>query len=212
MSDVIESANAAQVLLDRHITAAEGNRTALKFGDKRYSYNDLAAIANRTGNMLKRCGMGPGRCVLLVAPPSPAYAATILGAMKAGGWAAVVEGPIQQASLAAALRAAEPALAVVHHEHVGAIEGAGATVDVVVIGAHGNHQSFVDLVREQPSSLAVAAVERPATAIALVKDGTVQSYSHHDLSRGIADRGGPSGSKTLGLLDALAKGQEFILS
>src|SRR6185503_465900 len=45
-------ANVTQAAVDRHITGADGQRTALRFGDKQYSFHDLAALTNRAGNML----------------------------------------------------------------------------------------------------------------------------------------------------------------
>ena len=213
MNETIAVTNAAHALLDRHIAAASGNEPAFKYGDKRYTFNDLAAIANRTGNMLKQAGVKPGAAVLLAAPPSPAYAGTILGAMKIGAWAAVLEGAVDAARLSSAARAASPALAVVHQNNVGAIAGAALGVEAVVIGAAGpEHKSFVDLIREQASSLAVATVGESATALALFENAKMRTISHRDLARDLASPAGAVASAALALLRALAQSREFTLA
>lgn len=212
MTQVIEAANAAYAIIDQHIAAAEGNRIVLRFGDKRYSYNDLAAIANRTGNMLKRQGVTSGRSVLLAAPASPAYAGTILGAMKIGAWAVVLEGSVQQQKVAAAARAAAPVLAIVHRECLAAAESAGIACGIVAIGdTASKYKSFVDLVRDQASSLAPAKVDETANAVALLDGGQLQLVSHRDLIRGIAATDDSGHSTAFTLLRALARGDEFVL-
>jgi acyl-coenzyme A synthetase/AMP-(fatty) acid ligase len=214
VNETIAVTNAAHALLDRHIAAAEGNEPAFKYVEKRYTFNDLAAIANRTGNMLKQAGVKPGAAVLLAAPPSPAYAGTILGAMKIGAWTAVLEGAVDAARLSSAARAASPVLTIVHQNNVGAISGAALGVGVVVIGAAGpEHKSFVDLIREQASSLAVATVSESATALAVFDNAKMHTISHRDLARDLASPEGASAASTaLALLRALAQGREFALA
>src|SRR5262245_50425711 len=77
-------ANAAQAAVDRHITGSQGQETALRFADKRYTFHDLAALTNRVGNMLKRLSAAPGRHVIVAVPESPAFVSTVLGAIKIG--------------------------------------------------------------------------------------------------------------------------------
>ena len=74
-------ANAAALLVDQHIAANRGDQTALRYGDRRYSFNDLAALANRGGNLLRRSEVRPGGSVVLLLSPSPAFFAALLGAI-----------------------------------------------------------------------------------------------------------------------------------
>lgn len=215
MTDAATAANAAYALLDRHIAAANGNRTALKFAGKAYSYNDLAAIANRTGNMLKHEGVTAGAAVLVVVPPSPAQAGTVLGAMKIGAMPVIIAGAIDAGRVAAAAAKTKPALAIVHRDHVEAIAGAGIADDrVVVVGATTEAQrSFVDLIREQPSSLAAASVDGAASAMAVFDGVSLTVHAHRDLPRRLdgPDDGGEAAKGAIALLRSLAKGEEFAI-
>ena len=60
LSSIETTSNATTLIVDRHITANAGDQLALRYGEKRYSYNDLAALINRAGNMMRRFGAGSG--------------------------------------------------------------------------------------------------------------------------------------------------------
>ena len=70
LSSIEGTSNAATSIVDRHISDNAGDRLALRYGDKRYSYHDLAALMNRAGNMLRRLGVGPGDEILVAVAPS----------------------------------------------------------------------------------------------------------------------------------------------
>ena len=67
LSSIETTSNAAMLIVDRHIAENAGDRLALRYGDKRYSYHDLAALMNRAGNMLRRFGIGSGDEILVAA-------------------------------------------------------------------------------------------------------------------------------------------------
>ncbi len=77
--------NAAVELLDLHIAEARGERTAILFGDLRWSYADLKDRADRIARVLvEDMGIVPGNRVLLRGPNNPMMAAAWLGIIKAG--------------------------------------------------------------------------------------------------------------------------------
>src|SRR5258708_2990718 len=90
LSSIEATSNAATLIVDRHISDNAGDKLALRYGEKRYSYHDLAALMNRAGNMLGRFGVGAGDEILVAVSPSPSLLASVLGAMKIGAAAIVL--------------------------------------------------------------------------------------------------------------------------
>src|SRR3954468_10803658 len=105
--------NAAVRLIDRHVEGSLGHKPAFDFNEKTYSYHDVAALANRAGNLLKSLGIGAGARVVMLLPQSPAYVATLVGAMKVGAIPVVI---FNASASAAAAKGA--ALAVVHEKFI----------------------------------------------------------------------------------------------
>jgi long-chain acyl-CoA synthetase len=68
-------------------TATErfGPQPALQFMDKRMSYAELEAFANRAALGFERLGVGPGVHVALYLPNTPHYPIAFFGVLKAGG-------------------------------------------------------------------------------------------------------------------------------
>lgn len=78
--------NAAAELLDRHVAAGDGDRTAILFGDLVWTYAQLRDRADRIARVLTEdMGLVPGNRVLLRGPNNPMMAAAWLGVIKAGG-------------------------------------------------------------------------------------------------------------------------------
>ncbi len=78
--------NAAAALLDARIAAGDGERTAILFGERAWSYADLASLVDRIAKALvEDMGLVAGNRVLLRAPNTPMAAACWLGVIKAGG-------------------------------------------------------------------------------------------------------------------------------
>jgi long-chain acyl-CoA synthetase len=62
-----------------------GNRPALDFMNKRTTYAELDALANRAAAGFQKLGVGPGVHVGLFLPNTPHYVIAFFGVMKAGG-------------------------------------------------------------------------------------------------------------------------------
>jgi acyl-CoA synthetase (AMP-forming)/AMP-acid ligase II len=196
--------NVAVRFIDRHVEGSLGSKRAFEFNGKPYSYHDLAALANRAGNLLKAQGVTPGARVAMLLPESPAYFATLIGAMKIGAVPVLV---IEPQRFAAGAKTAQ--LAVVHSKF---LEEASSPLPVdktIVVGeAAEGHPSFVELMRGQPSSLAAHEVSPEATA--LVVDAT--TFSHRGIETELAK--GPQGSlgRVGALLRALDSADTAVLS
>ena len=188
----MSATNAAVRFIDRHVEGSLGSKRAFEFNGKPYSYHDLAALANRAGNMLKALGVEPGARVAMLLPESPAYFATLFGAMKIGAVPVVV---IEPQRFAGAAKSAQ--LAVVHSKVLDEASSPLPAEKTVVVGEAGGHPSFVDLMRAQPSSLAAHQVSPEAAA--LVVDAT--TFSHRGIEAELAK--GPQGS--LGRVGALLR-------
>ena len=76
--------NAAAEFVDRHIKGGRADRIALHYGGRRFTYGQVAEMANRVGNALRDLGVEMENRVLLLLYDSPEFAAGFFGAMKIG--------------------------------------------------------------------------------------------------------------------------------
>jgi benzoate-CoA ligase family protein len=79
-----ESFNAAAAILDGALARGWGERVAIRTGDRRWTYQELATGANRIGNALLALGVQMEQRVLLLLYDSPEFACTFFGAIKIG--------------------------------------------------------------------------------------------------------------------------------
>ena len=78
--------NAAATLLDTRIAANDGERIAILFGKRSWTYAALSSLVDRIAKALvEDMGLVTGNRVLLRAPNTPMAAACWLGVIKAGG-------------------------------------------------------------------------------------------------------------------------------
>ncbi len=76
--------NAVTALLDDHVAAGDGARTALVTPSERASYAELLARSGRFGNALRRLGVEPEQRVAILLPDGVDWAAAFLGALRIG--------------------------------------------------------------------------------------------------------------------------------
>ena len=218
--------NIATTLIDALIASNRGDRHAFSFNDKRYSYQDVAALMNRTGNMVKGLGVGNGDRVLVLLPASPSRVASLLGEIKAGA-VAVMGVPADDAeALQRWVAATRPSAAIVHQSHLANAEKALADIShdrFVVVGADARgHKSFLDEVRGQSSWLVAEQLASDAPALAVWDGSALHEISHGEVAALIRDEG--DGGRTAGgetsaemlaviaMLRAFSKGEEGKLS
>ena len=79
-----ERLNLGSYYLDVNLEAGRGEKTAIYYKDRTYSFLDLWRLTNRVGNVFKGLGVEPENRVLLILEDSPEWVAAWLGAMKIG--------------------------------------------------------------------------------------------------------------------------------
>ena len=224
MSVVGESThNIAAIVVDRLIASNRGDRDAFSYNGKRYTFQDVAALMNRAGSMLKAMAVPAGGSVLLALPPSPAFVGSLLGAMKMGA-VPMIGVPSDPENLARCVAVTRPVTAVVHENRLSEAEPALAPLAreaVVVVGAAvDGHRSFIDEMRAQPSWLPAADVRGDAPALGIWTGATAQTVSHADVAAWLEeadaartghDQGDPARAVSA-MLRAFAKGEAAILA
>lgn len=79
-----EQLNMASYFLDHNIAQGRGGRVAVYWCNQRFTYNDIFALANKVGNVLKELGVEIENRVYLVLQDSPELVASFYGTMKIG--------------------------------------------------------------------------------------------------------------------------------
>jgi benzoate-CoA ligase family protein len=79
-----ERLNLGSFYLDVNLEAGRGDKTAIYYRDRTYSFLDLWRLTNRVGNVFKTRGVEPENRVLLILEDSPEWVAAWLAAMKIG--------------------------------------------------------------------------------------------------------------------------------
>lgn len=77
--------NLTSFYLEDNMVCGRGRQVAVFYQDRQYSFDDIGALTNRFGNVLKAFGVGPGDRVLLVLRDSPEWLAAWFATMKIGG-------------------------------------------------------------------------------------------------------------------------------
>ena len=80
-----EQLNLGAYFLDGNLEAGRGDKTALYYQDRTYSFLELWLLTNKIGNVLKELGVEPEDRVLLILEDSPEWVAAWLATMKVGG-------------------------------------------------------------------------------------------------------------------------------
>jgi len=76
--------NAADWFIDRNVRQGRGHKAALHFRERRYTYNDLQKMVNKTANALIELGVRIEDRVMLVLLDTPEFYACFFGAMRIG--------------------------------------------------------------------------------------------------------------------------------
>ena len=177
MSLVTDKLANMTLAIDRCISDNKGDQLAIRYRDKRYSYNDLAALMNRAGNMLKRFNIGVGDQILIAVSMSPSLVASVLGAMKVGATSLVVPGSISQQTMAKVSANGKAKLLIVDTGRLSAFGDIG--VKHLVVGEVGEgQQSFLQEMRASASSLSRAPETAGTPALGIVDVDEIVWFSH----------------------------------
>ena len=74
----------ASAILDDNLAAGRGDKVAIYVGAEKYTYRQVAELANRAGNALKELGAEMESRVLMLLLDTPQFPATFFGAIKIG--------------------------------------------------------------------------------------------------------------------------------
>ncbi|HEY7244799.1 MAG TPA: AMP-binding protein [Xanthobacteraceae bacterium] len=182
LSSIEATSNAATLIVDRHISDNAGDKPALRYGEKRYSYHDLAALMNRAGNMLRRFGVGVGDEILIAVPPSPSLVASLLGAMKIGAAAILLPRSAARSAVDSLVSQRPVKLAIAEAARVSLFPQRESWPVLVVGEAQGPCRSFVTEMRESASSLARSQIEQSAPAVAVADGDQLRWLKHADIA------------------------------
>ena len=76
--------NLSTLLLDAHLDAGNGARTAIRYQGRSTTYSELAGLVARTGNALHELGVDREQRVAMLIADRPEFIATFLGAVRIG--------------------------------------------------------------------------------------------------------------------------------
>jgi benzoate-CoA ligase family protein len=77
--------NLTTYYLEENITRGRGDKVAVYYQEKRYTFSDLCSLTNRVGNVLKELDVGFEDRVLIILQDSPEWLAGWYATMKIGG-------------------------------------------------------------------------------------------------------------------------------
>jgi acyl-coenzyme A synthetase/AMP-(fatty) acid ligase len=82
--DIPEQVNITEHIVSRHVLLGRGDQVALRCDGQSLTFAELETLTDVVSVSLRAAGVGRGDRIVLCAPNSLAYAACVLGAMKAG--------------------------------------------------------------------------------------------------------------------------------
>lgn len=189
--DLPDIYNAATTFVDENIAQGRGNKTALYYLDRQFTYQEVFEWVNRTGNTLKDLGLDIEQRLLLVLPDCPEFAFVFFGAIKIGAIPIPVN-PWMKAKDYEYLLEDSRARAVVLHESVlpeieKIWDGPRYLKKVVVVGRpKGKALSYESLVGKASTKLEAEATNRDDVAMWLYTSGSTGSpkgavHLQHDM-------------------------------
>jgi benzoate-CoA ligase family protein len=171
--DVPRAFNVASYFVDRNLEEGRGDRTALIGPHGRTTYLELAALTNRSGNVLRELGVHAEERVLLVLADSVELVALWYGAQKIGAVTAEAYTFLQPKDYAYYLDYTRAGVVVVDSTTLGPMREAAASSrwlrHLLVVGTHSElgpgEVSFDALLSAAPAELEAAPTTRDDVAI-----------------------------------------------
>lgn len=114
--DPPETFNIADYFLEDRLREGRGGRTALICDDRRLSYEEVSALSNRFGNVLRSLGASPEQRIMIALPDSPEYVAALFGILKIGCVLVMINPHIKLEEIAYFLEYTRAPIAIVHRE------------------------------------------------------------------------------------------------
>lgn len=118
--------NLAAALLDRRISAGDGERPAFETAEGVWSYARIADLVDRAGTGLRSLGVAPEQRVVLVVPDGPEFVIAFLAALKIGAVAVPCSTFLDTSDYELMLRESRAAVAVTTRELCPRLDAASA--------------------------------------------------------------------------------------
>src|SRR5512142_277149 len=172
-----ERYNASTTFIDANLDAGRGNKTAVLYGDLSLTYNDVAAMVNRTGNALIRLGVQMEQRVLLLLLDSPEFVASFFGAIRIGAVPIPTNTLLRPADYEYLLNDSRAVALIVSEPVYASIEPIRAKLKwlkhIIVVGkAPAGTIHFGDWIKEESAELAPADTSRDDSCFWLYSSGT----------------------------------------
>lgn len=153
-------------------------RTALVFGERRFTYGELDRWVNQTAQALAARGVGPGGRVAIMLPNRPEFFALTHAAAQLGALAVPINARWRRDEIAHILGDAKPAVLVFGAEYAGEALAARAQADrpatshCLVVGEADGIPSFADVVGTAPDTPPPAATAESGFNVLVYTSGT----------------------------------------
>jgi long-chain acyl-CoA synthetase len=153
-------------------------RTALVFGDRRWTYGELDRWVNRTAHALAARGVGPGGRVAILLPNCPEFFAVTHATAQLGALAVPINARWRRDEIAHILGDAKPAVLVFGAEHADEALAARAQADhpptssCLAVGQVDGITSFADAVAASPDSPPPASTAETGFNVLVYTSGT----------------------------------------
>jgi len=189
--DYPEQLNAASLLVDAHLDAGRGDKTAILCGNHAVSYRQLHEAVNRVGNVLRRLGVRMEDRVAILLPDMPEWIMAFFGAMKIGAVAVPLNTLLKPAEYEYLLNDCRARVLIVHpawHGPITKIRERLTYLEHVVVA--GNEISsglpLHSLMEQAGDVLEAAKTSRDDAAFWLYSSGTTgfpkaAIHLHHDM-------------------------------
>ncbi len=134
-----EALNIADRFLDARVREGKGDKTAILCAERRVSYREVQAQANRFAQALRELGVDPEQRVIVALPDIPEFAMALFGTLKVGGTVVMVNCHLKADDIAYFYEYTRAKVAVVHVDQLAAFaeaaRGARDLRALVVVGA-----------------------------------------------------------------------------
>ncbi len=167
-----EQFNIADHFLDARVREGRGGRVALVTDERTWSYQDVQALANRYGHLLREAGVMPEQRVIIALPDGPDFVAALFGILKIGAVVVMVNPDLKPDAIAYFYQYTRARVAIVHRDSRPAFEQARAEApllaDLVVVG----EEDTTSRLQTQPDRLETFPTHRDDACIWLFSGGT----------------------------------------
>jgi benzoate-CoA ligase family protein len=178
--DLPERLNIAERFLDARVAEGKAGKVALIAGERKMTYAEVQAGANRFANVVRELGVDPEQRVLIGLPDGVEFPIALFGALKTGAAVVMVNSGLKADEIGYFFEYTRAKVAVVHADHLAAFAEAAANAPdlraiLVVGGAPGGApkaRSFEERMARSSDRFDNYPTHRDDAAIWLFSGGT----------------------------------------